>query len=63
MGVARAAAGAMLHSAISVTTPGFNLHIVGLILIILGAISLLISIACWSPLGRFVEEEHANTPA
>ena len=45
------AVGAILRFAVSVTTTGFNLHTIGLILIILGALSLLISITFWSSLG------------
>jgi len=47
------AVGAILRFAVSVTTTGFNLHSIGLILIILGAVSLLISIMFWSSWGGF----------
>jgi hypothetical protein len=47
------AVGAILRFAVSVTTTGFNLHSIGLILIILGAVSLMISIAFWSSWGGF----------
>jgi hypothetical protein len=47
------AVGAILRFAASVTTTGFNLHSIGLILIILGAISLVISIVFWSSWGGF----------
>jgi len=47
------AVGAILRFAVSVTTTGFNLHTIGLILIILGAVSLLISIVFWSSWGGF----------
>jgi hypothetical protein len=47
------AAGAILRFAVSVTTTGFNLHTIGLILIILGTISLVISIMFWSSWGGF----------
>ena len=47
------AVGAILRFAVSVTTTGFNLHSIGLILIILGAVSLLISLAFWSSWGGF----------
>ena len=47
------AAGAILRFAVSVTTTGFNLHTIGVILIILGGVSLLISIAFWSSWGGF----------
>jgi hypothetical protein len=57
MGVATSivmiAAGAILRFAVSVTTTGFNLHTIGLILIILGAVSLVISIMFWSSWGGF----------
>jgi hypothetical protein len=47
------AAGAILRFAVSVTTTGFNLHSIGLILIILGIVSLVISIMFWSSRGGF----------
>jgi hypothetical protein len=47
------AAGAILRFAVSVTTTGFNLHSIGLILIIVGALSLLLSIMFWSTWGGF----------
>jgi hypothetical protein len=53
LSIAMIAAGAILRFAVSVTTTGFNLHSIGLILIILGGVSLLISIAFWSSWGGF----------
>jgi hypothetical protein len=53
MSIVMIAVGAILRFAVSVTTTGFNLHSIGLILIILGAISLLISILFWSSWGGF----------
>jgi hypothetical protein len=53
MSIVMIAVGAILRFAVSVTTTGFNLHSIGLILIILGAISLLISIMFWSSWGGF----------
>ena len=57
MGVATSivmiAAGAILRFAVSVTTTGFNLHSIGLILIVLGAVSLAISMMFWSSWGGF----------
>ena len=47
------AAGAILRFAVSVTTTGFNLHSIGLILIIVGALSLVLSIMFWSTWGGF----------
>ena len=47
------AAGAILRFAVSVTTTGFNLQSIGLILIIVGALSLVLSIMFWSTWGGF----------
>jgi hypothetical protein len=47
------AAGAILRFAVSVTTTGFNLHTIGLILIIVGVLSLVLSIMFWSTWGGF----------
>ena len=47
------ATGAILRFAVSVTTTGFNLHSIGLILIIVGALSLVLSIMFWSTWGGF----------
>jgi hypothetical protein len=53
MSIVMIAVGAVLRFAVSVTTTGFNLHTIGLILIIVGIVSLLISIAFWSSWGGF----------
>ena len=57
MGVAMSivviAAGAILRFAVSVTTTGFNLQSIGLILMIVGALSLVLSIIFWSTWGGF----------
>ena len=42
------AAGAILRFAVSVTTTGFNLHTIGVILMIVGAVGLVLSIIFWS---------------
>lgn len=47
------AAGAILRFAVSVTTTGFNLHTIGLILMIVGALSLMLSIMFWNSWGGF----------
>jgi hypothetical protein len=47
------AVGAILRFAVSVTTTGFNLHSIGLILIIVGALSLVLSIVFWNTWGGF----------
>ena len=51
--IALIAAGAILRFAVSVTTTGFNLHSIGLILMIVGALALVLSIAFWSSSGGF----------
>jgi hypothetical protein len=72
------AVGAILRFAVSVTTTGFNLHTIGLILIIVGIVSLVLSITFWNSwggyrrqrrvtldgTGGYVEEERVDgTPA
>jgi hypothetical protein len=47
------AVGAILRFAVTVTTTGFNLHTIGLILIIVGAVSLVLSIIFWNSWGGF----------
>jgi hypothetical protein len=47
------AAGAILRFAVSVTTTGFNLHTIGLILMIVGAVGLVISLFFWNSWGGF----------
>ena len=53
MSIVMIAVGAILRFAVSVTTTGFNLHSIGLILMIVGALSLLLSIVFWSSWGGF----------
>ena len=47
------AVGAIMRFAISVTTTGFNLHMIGVILMIVGGVAFLISLAFWSSWGGF----------
>jgi len=60
------AVGAILRFAVSVTTTGFNLHTIGLILIIVGIVSLLLSLIFWSSWGGFggntTHRQHRVTP-
>jgi len=53
MSILMIAVGAILRFAVSVTTTGFNLHTIGLILMIVGALGLLLSIMFWSSWGGF----------
>ena len=47
------AVGAVLAFAVHVTTSGFNVHTVGYILLIVGAIGALLSLVFWSSWGGF----------
>ena len=47
------AVGAILRFAVSVTTTGFNLHTIGVILMVVGAVGLLLSLVFWSTWGGF----------
>jgi hypothetical protein len=42
------AVGAVLRFAVSVTTTGFNLHTIGLILMIVGAVGFFVSLLLWN---------------
>jgi hypothetical protein len=52
-GIVLVAAGAILRFAVTVTTTGFNLHTIGVILMIAGAVALVLSIAFWGTWGGF----------
>ncbi len=41
------AVGAILRFAVSVTTTGFNIHTIGIILLIIGVVGLIISLFFW----------------
>jgi hypothetical protein len=45
------AVGAIMRFAISVTATGFNIHSIGIILMIVGGVGLLLSIAFWNSWG------------
>jgi hypothetical protein len=47
------AVGAILRFAVTVTTTGFNIHTIGVILMIAGAVGLVLSIVFWSSWGGF----------
>ena len=47
------AVGAILRFAVSVTTSGFSVHTIGVILMIVGAVALVISLCFWSSWGGF----------
>ncbi len=47
------AVGAILRFAVSVTTTGFNIHSIGIILMVVGVLGLLLSMVFWSSWGGF----------
>jgi hypothetical protein len=47
------AVGAVMRFAVTVTTTGFNLHTVGVILMIVGGVGFLLSLAFWSTWAGF----------
>ena len=47
------AIGAILEFAIRVSTPGFNIHTVGIILMVVGALGVLLSLVFWNSWGGF----------
>lgn len=47
------AVGAIMRFAVSVTATGFNIHTIGVILMIVGGVACLISLAFWSSWGGF----------
>jgi hypothetical protein len=47
------AVGAILRFAVTVTASGFNIHTIGVILMIAGAVALAISLFFWSSWGGF----------
>jgi hypothetical protein len=47
------AIGAILRFAVTVTSTGFNIHTIGVILMIVGAVGLVLSLFFWSTWGGF----------
>jgi hypothetical protein len=47
------AVGAILRFAVTVTTTGFNIHTIGVILMIAGAVGLVLSMIFWGSWGGF----------
>ncbi len=47
------AIGAILRFAVTVTTSGFNIHTIGVILLIIGGVGLVLSMLFWSSWGGF----------
>jgi len=47
------AIGAILDFAVTVSTPGFNLHVIGQILMVVGILGLALSLVFWGSWGGF----------
>jgi hypothetical protein len=54
------AVGAVLAFAVHVTGNGFNLHTIGIILLVVGAIGALLSMIFWSSWGGFGRREQTT---
>ncbi len=54
------AVGAVLAFAVHVTGHGFNLHTIGIILLVVGAIGALLSMIFWSSWGGFGQREQTT---
>jgi hypothetical protein len=55
------AVGAVLTWAVNVTTSGVNIHTVGVILMIVGAIGLLFTLFVWGPWGPYGQNNREQT--
>ena len=47
------AIGAILDFAVRVNTPGFNIHTVGVVLMVVGVLGMLVSLVFWNSWGGF----------
>ena len=55
------AAGAILKWAVSATVSGVNLHTVGVVLMVVGAVGLVLSLIFWSSWGGFGARSNSTT--
>ena len=55
------AAGAIMTFALHASSSTFNLHTIGVILMVVGAIGLVLSMLFWSSWGGFARDRAANT--
>jgi hypothetical protein len=56
------AAGAIMIWAVNTTSSGFNIHTAGVILLVVGIIGLILSLAFWSSWGGFGGIDRARAP-
>ena len=52
-GIVLVAVGAILDFAVTTTTSGFNIHTIGVILMVVGIVAILLSLVFWSSWGGF----------
>ena len=52
-GIVLVAVGAILDFAVTTTTSGFNIHTVGVILMVVGAVGIVLSLAFWNSWAGF----------
>ena len=52
-GLVLLAIGAILDFAVRVNTPGFNIHTVGVVLMVVGVLGMLVSLVFWNSWGGF----------
>ena len=52
-GIVLVAVGAILDFAVTTTTSGFNIHTIGVILMVVGIIAIVLSMVFWSSWGGF----------
>ena len=52
------AAGAVLIWAVNTTSSGFNIHVAGVILFVIGIVGFFVSLAFWSTWGGFGDHPH-----
>ena len=57
------AAGAILTWAVTATVAGINIHIIGIILIVIGAVGLVLSVIFWSSWGGFGSIDRGGSTA
>ena len=58
-----AAAGAVMIWAVNATSSGFNVHTAGVILLVIGIIGFVVSLAFWSSWGGFHGPRRTDGPA
>jgi Domain of unknown function (DUF6458) len=55
------AAGAILAWAVTATVPGVDIHVIGVILLVIGIVGLFLSLVLWSSLGARLPSRRGTT--